>query len=151
MGSPLAEVPIDTLTIEPALHLLIALGGEDPALISPENAWRAFRELLELPSPHPTDASFQTQWVDGEEHDLFEVTMMRQVAGQAGGTEYLRMAAIQFSYAVDRPAVADPLEIWVSQCGGIAEFVAKVEATAAFRFMLENPVLDRIVFAEEGP
>ena len=143
------SVRANTLTAEPLLKLLIAVEGEEPSTPSPMVAWKVYQEFLRYPASGEDDASFQTEWIDGDS-PVFHVTFTRQFTDEVAGVGSLtHQVAIQFGYEVERPADAESIELWRSDHPDLEAYLAAIEAHPAYIYCREHGTLDRFVFQVE--
>jgi hypothetical protein len=155
--------PINHLTAEPTLRLMVAMAGEDPAEgFYFAKGWTVFKEFLHLPTEYAHDvASFQIhlpmpeegiglsvqfvrefQWEPVEEHD----TGVRRVL-----MEFEDMPLEPGQPSFDPTDDGQDVAIWSDDYPTVEAFLAAVEAHPTFPRLADAPYLSGAIFVEVEP
>jgi hypothetical protein len=155
--------PINQLTAEPTLRLMVAMAGEDPAEgFNFRKGWMVFKEFLHLPTEYAHDvASFQIHLPILEEGIGLSVQFVREFQWEPVEEDDtgVRRVLMEFEDMPLEPGQAtfDPTDdsldvaIWSDEYPTIEAFLAAVEAHPTFPRLADLAFLSGAIFVEVEP
>lgn len=144
------QVVVNVYTAEPLLKLMLAMEGQDPAMVDATTAWKVWQRYLEIPATPGNDASFQVAWVEGPGETRCQVHFTRQVTEPIEGFgPYTLQVVIQYDYVRDRAAADVDVELWRSDFPGSKAFTDAIMEQRAFHLTQLEPPTDILVYANE--